>query len=397
MIINSFWQKIVTVLIGSAGAQLILISIMPIITRVVPKDEVGHYLFAISIINIFLVLSTLRMEMAIFQETLENSEKIIRLIFIISFPISIIISLLGYYFANNDFILWFSVFISLVIIGVSEVIFSYWINIGDFRRVSIHRILQSIFISIFLITGIFKLNYENIIVYHVFGLFLWFLFLLSDYRIKLSKIKVSDFSFFLKHKNFILISTPSSLINSLSIQLPIILISLKYNEFKLAIFALMLKVMVTPVKLVGSSILTIFKQMASQEYRDTQKCVKSYKFIFYRLTFVSLIIFLPLIFFIEDLVVLIFGNDWKDAGKLAVYLVPMMLFKLIASPLTYIYFITNKQSIDFYWQVVLLVMTFLVFYSCNDFNTSILLYSLGYSILYLISLFITYSISKGKR
>jgi O-antigen/teichoic acid export membrane protein len=79
------------------------------------------------------------------------------------------------------------------------------------------------------------------------------------------------------------------------------------------------------------------------------------------------------------------------------WLAPMFAMRFIASPVSYILYLTEKQNYDLIWQVALLAMTFSSFYLPATYKLSLILYSLGYSILYGIYCLMSYNFCKGDK
>ena len=90
-----------------------------------------------------------------------------------------------------------------------------------------------------------------------------------------------------------------------------------------------------------------------------------------------------------------FGEPWRQAGTIAVWLAPMFAMRFVASPLSYVFYIAGKQHVDLMWQCALLSMTLLAFLSAAGFRESVLFYSAGYSALYLAYTVLSFRFSRG--
>lgn len=113
------------------------------------------------------------------------------------------------------------------------------------------------------------------------------------------------------------------------------------------------------------------------------------------LTLGSLVFVLLLAPWAEPLFVLAFGSDWKTSGSMAVWLLPLIAIRFVASPLSHMIYVAGKQPHDLIWQILLLVVTPLTLHMGDTPRSSILAYTSGASVLYLAYLLMTYRFSGG--
>jgi len=52
-----------------------------------------------------------------------------------------------------------------------------------------------------------------------------------------------------------------------------------------------------------------------------------------------------------------FGTQWVLAGTMTAWLVPRYALGFMASPLSYVFYLVQKQNIDLVWQIGLLMVT----------------------------------------
>ena len=103
------------------------------------------------------------------------------------------------------------------------------------------------------------------------------------------------------------------------------------------------------------------------------------------------------VYFLADIIfVRLFGPDWSTSAQIAILLLPMFAMRLIASPLSYIVYIADRQQVDLMWQILLAITTVLVFLTSDGFLAIIQNYALAYAALYIIYLYISYNISRSR-
>ena len=96
----------------------------------------------------------------------------------------------------------------------------------------------------------------------------------------------------------------------------------------------------------------------------------------------------------------VLGSEWKQAGFYARYLSIMFFFQFTVSPLGYTLLIAGKQKLNLIWQVVLLLITSaaLMFgYLNKSADQSVLLYSIAYSLMYILYFFLSLSSASPKK
>jgi len=102
-----------------------------------------------------------------------------------------------------------------------------------------------------------------------------------------------------------------------------------------------------------------------------------------------------MVFVSEWLFAFAFGEVWRGAGTIAVWLLPLFALRFIASPLSYMVYIAGKQHIDLLWQIVLLGVVLAALSIPSNHALALQAYSGGYSILYVIYLWMSYRFSRG--
>jgi O-antigen/teichoic acid export membrane protein len=97
---------------------------------------------------------------------------------------------------------------------------------------------------------------------------------------------------------------------------------------------------------------------------------------------------------------ILFGQEWRQAGHLVQALVFFLMVRFVSSPLSYVWIIRGKQSIDMWWQAGLVAVTALAFVGTNLLWPGIGLFGtlLVYSVLgggwYGLCIFLSYRFSR---
>jgi len=211
-------------------------------------------------------------------------------------------------------------------------------------------------------------------------------------RLKL-KLDIEQRNYLVRHQAFWRFSLPSSLLNTLVGQLPLLMIGLRHGALAAGLFALTQRVISAPVTLVAASVLEVFKRQAVQAYQALGNCRRVYLTTFRALVLLALFPSLLLFLFAPPLFSWIFGADWRPAGEFARVLAPLCFFNFIASPLSYVFFIAGKQKMELGWQIALFLMTVGVFSAPLSLCQSVLWYAVGRSALYVVYLVMSWQCS----
>lgn len=407
---KNYWQQVISVFSGTLVAQLIPILSTLLITRIYAPDIFGEFATWMSIITLVSVVLTLRFDMAL---AIINDGKdrniIVGYILIISLTMAVLLGILliisAYtldlekYLTTNHFL------IALIIPGSFFLsltqVWQTWASVeGYYKKLIYMRIFQALLTSILQIfTGILSPTTETIAFSFIMSLIFSYIFssyIMPSIFSQLKMLKINDLLNFMKrYKKFFIYGLPADFINNASNQLPLIIVSLRFGYEISGYLALTTRVLSTPISLLGKAVLDVFKRHAAQNFQNKGNCAKLYRNTFYILAIASIIMCICTILFAESIFSIAFGSVWQTSGIFAIWLLPMFALRFIASPLSYIIYLVEKQDIDLKWQLCLFIMTVFTLYISSSYKISLISYSLGYAALYCIYLLITYQLSLG--
>ena len=203
--------------------------------------------------------------------------------------------------------------------------------------------------------------------------------------------------FFKQQKQFPKFALPAGVISSATAQIPIILIAGKFGVEASGLYALATRVLGAPIGLLGKAVLDVFKRTAAQEFEENGHCRRTYRDTFFILSLCAIALALGVAFLAEPAFGWLFGQNWREAGTIAIWLMPLFALRFIASPLSYMFFIAEKQKVELLWQCVLLLITVLSFIATQSFKQAIFFYVAGYGFLYIIYLALSFHYSKGQN
>ena len=204
-------------------------------------------------------------------------------------------------------------------------------------------------------------------------------------------------SFWSRRRRFLLLSLPADGINAAAAQLPLLIVGSRFGAEAAGFLALTLRVLAAPVGLLGSAVLDVFRRRSAASWREHGHCREDFMQTFKVLSLGSLAAATVLAFSAEPLFAWAFGERWRQAGTMALWLLPLFALRFVASPLSYLFYVAGKQHVDLVWQCGLLAMTVATLSLPAAPRETLLAYSLGYSAMYGVYLALSHRYSQGVR
>jgi len=373
---NRFILNVFTLISGTALSQGIMIGSSPILTRIFSPNEFGIYATYIAIITTISVISSLKYELAIMIP--KEDEDANALLFISSILVmitSIVVFIIVLFFKNqliNLFpkitsIIWLIPF-GILLCGLVQV-FNAWVTRNEyFKNLSVSKVILSggsVISQITLKTT--RLLSNGLIVGNIIGN-LSALFTLVIYSIKKRTIRIKNISRndmlrnIKKFDNFPKYQSLSVLLNSLSQNLPILMLSFLYSPEIAGFYALTRRVLETPSRFIGQSIRQVYFQQASKIF-SLGKSIKSiFKKTTLNLLFLSVIPFAVLAIISRKLFGFVFGQEWITAGIFAQILMMFTFVAFVNAPAVMSIQILGLQKFSLIYEILLTISRFLSIY-----------------------------------
>ena len=405
---SEFSRNVLTLMTGTIVAQAIPIAISPILTRLYTPEDFGTFALYMSLSSILTVIATGRYELAIMLPTKDSDAiHIMILSALITGGISILCLLIVFFF-NTDitnllgnesisnwlYLLPFSIFISGLYTNLN-----YWNNRKKaFKRLALNRVWQSGTTATANLAMGWSNLHNGLILGSFFGQFAALGILMkktwkdikTDLQI-LHKLKIiSVAKRYIKFPKYDILA---SLSNILAQQLPNIFFNALFNAATAGFYYLTQKMLGLPITLIASSILDVFKEQASKDFKKYGNTKTIYLSTFKKLFLFSSVPSILIFFFAPDLFEIVFGKKWVIAGEYAQILAPMLFLRFISSPLSFMLYIGEKQHINLYSQLGLLIMILFSFFISEDPKNTVILISLSFSIFYCIQISISAKIA----
>jgi O-antigen/teichoic acid export membrane protein len=402
-----FWKNVMTVLAGATGAQALPLLVAPLLTRMCTPEEMGAFSLWLGVIAVTSIIATLRIDTVM---VLDLGAREQRLCFsVVSWAATVLalaLTLVAVAARIVDLpVVQAMSWLELLTIGIGtwltatmQTTLSYAASHKLFGKAAKAKMMQAGTIALSQVSLLYAgIDGAALLSGQLIGLAtgLWAarrLLTPPAPHVRLT-LDAGQRHYLIKHRAFWRFSLPSSLINTLVGQLPLLMIGLRHGALAAGLFALTQRVISAPVTLVAASVLEVFKRQAVQEFQALGNCRSVYLATFRALAILALFPSLLLFLFAPPLFSWIFGTAWRPAGEFARVLAPLCFFNFIASPLSYVFFIAGKQKMELRWQIALFLMTVAVFSAPLSLCKSVLWYAIGRSALYVVYLIMSYQCS----
>ncbi len=403
---SEFSRNVLTLMTGTTIAQAIPIAISPILTRIYTPEDFGVFALFIAIISIFGSIANGRYELAIMlPKKDEDAINIFALGFIITSCISLLLFILVIIFHdyfvnilnNKEIGIWlYFVPVAVFFIGLFNILNYFNTRKKNYKDIANATITKSIVLAIVqLSVGFIKTGAGGLIsgeiLSRMFANMRLFKNIVKD-KLLMSRVsKVKIIALAKRYKDFPKFSMWSALLNTISIQIPILMLTTFFGVSIVGFYSLSHRFISMPMSLIGGSIGQVFYQKASSIKHDRLALktltLKTYKKLFN----LGVIPFGIITIYGDYLFSFVFGSEWIIAGEYAQILSVWILFLFIHSPITSLFNILERQKEFLYINSIVLgtrvVVIFIGGYLIQNSYITIFLYSISGLIINLLILF----------
>lgn len=410
---GEFARNVLTLMTGTAIAQAIPIAISPILTRIYTPQDFGLFALYMAIATTLAVIATGRYELAIMLPRKKNDavniaalSVLINTLFsgVLLGVVSVFNGELTRLLGNPAISNWlYFIPLSVFLTGL-YVNLNYWSNRQQFYRVMANRrVIQSIAtgggqLGLGLaLAGSGGLMIGGIAGQSIAVGMMGKAVFQAEPEIGAGISKARMLALAKRYINFPKLMIPAHTLNTMSSQLPVVLLNTFFGLATSGFFSLTQRVIGLPMSLIANSIGDVFRQQASRALIDRGNCRKEFDATFRHLVIIATPIFIGFFIVAPFLFAVVFGEQWRIAGEYARLLTPMFFMQFISSPLGSVFVITQRQKLDLAGQVALFLLTnaglLAGYFWFHNAYEAIALFSFAYSMMYLVALLLARRLS----
>ena len=389
---NKFLKSFIVLASGSLIGQVVTAVASPVMTRVFSTNDIGTYTYILSIINLFYPVVALRYDYMIVPE---KSKKNVYALLKVSFTLLIIFSVLiaFFYFVFNmsekDIVaISLLLFAMMVSNGFVDIIGNYNNKYGQYKLMSSTYVTRSIVQNaLMIVAGLLHFGVLGLIASQAMGSFAGLTRQSKDVikeRGNIVDAPLKDMIYVVKkYKNQAFLSTPAIFMNSL-----------------LGLYSMSYRILGMPVSLISNNLSKVYYEEAAKEYEKNGNFVKSFKKIIIYTIPIAIIMLVILVVCAPAIFAFIFGAKWRTAGVMSQILAPLFASRIVASTLGPSIWITQQQKYDMIFQILLicgLVISIAggIFAHLGIYGF-LLIYSFLNTFVYLYSIYVHYTLSRGQ-
>ena len=401
---NRFLRDSGTLLSGSLIAQGIAFLAYLVLGRLFTPDDFGLYNIFYSYIEVLIILSTCKYELAIViansdDEAAHLTRLTLRLNAVFSALLLFIALLLALFHVTPSSLppqLYLLIPPMVFFCGTTRVYTFLFNRYKHYRQIATAEVVTSLGGTLLKI--LFGLLNTACQLLHTIGLPLGTILgkVAGNiyYRLKIEKLKVkreiswerpfarrcevSIFnSQFSPYKNFPLYTMPKELVSSFSANLPFIWLSIHFDNALIGLFGLALTFTMRPVGILANAFEKVFYASYSEKVRQRQPLWRDTL----RFTLTLNAIVIPIVavafLFAEPLFTFLFGDKWIGTGYYVRCIIPWLVVLLSANSLSFVANIFSTQRIDFFFQIAQLLLRVAALWvgiSQSNFRLAILLF-----------------------
>ncbi|MBA94313.1 MAG: hypothetical protein CMP21_00910 [Rickettsiales bacterium] len=410
---SEFNRSVLKLVTGTGLAQLIAIAVSPLLTRLYTPEHFGQYGLYLSIVAIITVGVSGQYEHALMlPKSHRKASQLLALCLLLTFSFSILVSL-GIYIYQLAFshIIplenWIYILpISSLLTGIFNSLTSWTNRLKQYKVLSLVTVIQRLSSSLIqLLTPLLLISSVwGLIIGQITGLLITCVSIgILAYKKKHYFIKTWNLFSIKKlakeYKNFPQFSTVSAWLNTLSLEIPVLLLSFYFEAKEVGYYILAKQVVQLPMSIIGQSVGKVFFQQASAVRHNTKQLSQIFISTIKKLFMIGIIPMTILVFWGDHLFVFVFGKDWKTAGIVAQILAPWLFFFFIISPVSSMYSLLNKLKTSTLHQIFILSSRIIIILiGCiifKNFYITMFLLSLNNLILNILNIiYFSYTIKK---
>ncbi|NJD31286.1 MAG: hypothetical protein FIB04_05305 [Gammaproteobacteria bacterium] len=399
---GAFSRQVATLTTGTAVGQLIVVAVMPLLTRLYTPDDLGVFGLFSSFLGVAAVATCLRLEWGVASTADENEAADLLALCLIVCPVAslalaaILAGLIGTDVVSFGLLPMWTVPLALVALVATGAFTAlrYW-HVGrrEFRDVSAAAVAQGAGrAGASVAFGAASAGWPGLLLGDLVGRLLGIGRLWRGARPVLRERWSGGTRPVLGERlrrawRYPFVVLPSSLLDALAAALPLPVIATLFGTSAAGQFALVWRAASVPAALIGASVADVFHAHATSARAQGGPAVRNLLLrTASRLALLATVIYVPACLAAPIVFRWIFGHEWRVAGWLMLLLLPMWWTSAIVSPVSRLLVVMNRPAWKFAFDAAFLVGPIVAMYFLRDRGreTAVLAYGLAATLAYIL-------------
>lgn len=356
-------RDVATLTIGTVIAQVITMSTIPLLTRLYSPTDFGLLAIFLAVVSVSATLITLRYETSIVVPK-ENTESanLVLLSFILGGGLTLTLAILGALLpislqeklGLSALGSWLP--IAFLTAGATSglAVMQGWMNRQKkYKQMAWLRVVQSMALAILAIfLGFFHIK-NGLLIAQIFTtaclciVALW-LGRSAAHLWQKHQLKKTAYA----HKNAPKYLLPTSLLDVLTLNIPLVLIAARFGADNAGQLSMSMKVLALPAALIGGAVSQVFFQKISSDINHGIEVIRRrYIEVTKLLGLLSLIPIAVISLYGTELFLFFLGEQWYKSGQMAEWLIFSAMMYFVFSPTTTIFIVLGRQNILLFFSV----------------------------------------------
>ncbi|WP_284145069.1 oligosaccharide flippase family protein [Vibrio alginolyticus] len=358
-------KKVSKMLLGGGGGSIINTALYPILLSIYNPHQFGNYAIFFIPVSILIVLSSLKLELAIVSSKLNEVEEVFSSSIVISLCVALLCApLILIYFHASTYELYFEYSLVAILYSISYVSIQFLISLFTVKNKTKASALLvffqscSIGVSQLISAWLFDCEQNLIIGVFISSIINIVLFLILTFNLSISKPR-SIKSTLLLNKNIIIYGTLQSFLNTLSLSVVMLGIEKIYGSAALGIFNVCYKIMIIPCRIIVTSIRQIITNELST--RDINGQIKLVSLTVLTSSFSGVIAYILLFVLLDNYYVSLFleSKGWQGITKAVIPISFWMVSLLALSGPVSLLTVYKMNYVHFIFESINLVSRFI--------------------------------------
>lgn len=385
MVKNSF-----TLISGTVIAQIIPVALQPLLRRIFSPEDFGVFAIYMSLLGMLAAISSLKYETTlVLPKRDKDAANLLVGSILVVFGFSILFLIL-IFFLKNFIIDYFNFSASIgqwmfllplsAFIFASYQVMNYWlIRKKRFKASAINKVLRRSTEGTTQTAFGFSMVSSGLIIGNLLGDIVNFFS--GIYQIRRSSFTFKFVSFrriiylIYRFKEFPIYSGIPSFLNTISLVIPVLIITRFFDEEIAGFYSLSQMVLALPLALVSVSVSQVLLQKISEKIKTSNSIRSIVSKLALVLTSLSIPFLLIILLFGEVLFDLFFGVEWRPSSDITQLLIYAYALKFIVSPLSVVFIALQKVKISGVWQLTYFIaICSLFFMNFTDIKSFFIVY-----------------------
>jgi len=397
---SGFVRSVALLASGTAAGQAIIVIASPILLRFYQPDQVGAFSLFLSLITLGAVIVTLRYDAALpMPSDGQEARDLLMLCVLVTIVLSCLLGLAGILLgpvialsagsSSTIVMLWPLVAAGSLLSGLQQIFALWGTRLQAFGPQAASNVAagaaQS---SSQTLLGWLGVAGVGLPLGYLAGRIAWIAVFLGATSSTWSRgsgvaspkrlISVAN-----QYRRFPLFLMPSSVLNALSAQAPVLILTALFDLTVVGWFSLTLRILYLPGTLIGAAVGQVY--YARIRRADTTQSIPITTGVFRALLTIGTGPLVLLAIAGQELFAVLFGEDWREAGRYAQWMAPWLLLVFLALPLTPMVFVRERQRAELMFQFALLIVrltTLLAGWALGNPAAAVALFAFGSGALY---------------